>query len=84
MAARMGEGVEGPRARGNRAKRWRKVVISPDFRNHHKLRYTSFEMAGNLAGKVALGIVCCCGFLLAALLFLYFPGGLFVPESRSD
>jgi len=28
-------------------------------------------MAGNVAGKVALGIVCCCGFALAALSFLY-------------
>jgi hypothetical protein len=46
-------------------------VLSPDFRNHHKLRYTSFEVAGNITGKIALGIVCCCGFALAALLFLY-------------
>jgi hypothetical protein len=73
MAARMGEGVEGPRARGNRAKRWRKVVISPDFRNHHKLRYTSFEMAGNLAGKVALGIVCCLRVFIGGAVVPLFP-----------
>ena len=28
-------------------------------------------MAGNMAGKIALGMVCCCGFALAAILFLY-------------
>jgi hypothetical protein len=28
-------------------------------------------MAGDVVGKVALGIVCCCGFALAALLLLY-------------
>jgi hypothetical protein len=28
-------------------------------------------MAGNVAGRVAVGIVCCWGFVFAALLFLY-------------
>jgi hypothetical protein len=28
-------------------------------------------MAANITGRIALGIVCCCGFALAALLFFY-------------
>jgi hypothetical protein len=54
MAARMGEGVEGPRARGNRAKRWRKVVILPGYDIYLALARETIERFGPSPRRVSL------------------------------
>jgi hypothetical protein len=45
--------------------------VMPGFTNHQELRYTWLEMAGKIAARIAVGIVCCWGLAFATLLFFY-------------